>query len=78
MKPKTNLADIDFDFIDYRKNRLTATGAKAHFKFLVCEKLNIEENTFNKWVQRGRVPGAIQVQMIDLINDPYNLLPKIK
>ena len=78
MTKQTNLSEIDFDFIDYYRLKLTAKGAKAHFKFLVINKLGHTRFAFEKWIYRENVPGSVQVQMIDLINDERNCLPKYK
>lgn len=76
---KNELCDIPFDFYNYYKG-LTDVGQKTAFKYLVCQRLGVEKRQFEQWVQRRTLPisGSIQVQMIDIINDPNNHLPKIQ
>ena len=74
-----SLADINFSFYDYYKNKLTEPGAKTTFKYLVCNKLSVKKRTFEQWVQRKDIPGgSIQIQIIAIILDANNGLPNYK
>lgn len=76
---RDSLASIDFDFIDYYKNKLVEAGARTTFKYLVCNKLGVKRRRFEQWVQREDNPsGDIQIRMIAIILDLNNKLPNYK
>ena len=58
--------------------KLTETGQRGTFRYIVCKKLGIEINTYYKWVARGFVPNRdnLHEKILDIINDTTYFLPE--